>query len=274
MPFKTLLVHVEATAESDLRLRTAVELASNWGAALLGVGGCKPAYLDNPMLLSGYDDGTLVQAIADMETEDLAKSAERFAAASAGLGDAAQFLSVRNYPDRVLAACSAGADIIIASAHRGPRASTAAAADLVLRSGLPVLTVQADRPPVSTRHVVVAWKNTREARRAVSDAIPLLAAAERVTILRIHPTPDPETGARSEEAVAARLARHGVNAIPETLEASEGHAHAALTSFAVKEQAGLIVAGAYGHTRLGEWALGGMTDSLLSSAPVPVLFSH
>jgi nucleotide-binding universal stress UspA family protein len=274
MTFKTLLVHVEPTPESDLRLRTAVDLALNWGATLIGVGGCEPAFIDNPMMITGYDDGTLIQALTDIETKDLAVAKERFAVATRDLGKAAQWLAARDYPDHALAACAAGADLIVASAHKGPRASTAAAADLVLRAGLPVLTLPSVLPALNTKSVVIAWKNTREARRAVSDALPLLAAAESVTVLRIHPAEDPDHDDRSEEAVVARLRRHGVKAFAKTLVRPEGEAYATLTSFAAEQHVGLIVAGAYGHSRFGEWALGGMTETLLSYAPLPILFSH
>lgn len=114
-------------------------------------------------------------------------------------------------------------------------------------------------PPGSiiAKSVVVAWKNTCEARRAVSDALPLLIAAESVTFLRIHPDVDPDHDARTEEAVVARLRRQGVQAFAKTMEQPENDAYQALTTFAVKHQAGLIVSGAYGHSRFGEWGARG-----------------
>ena len=274
MNYKTLLVHVEPTADSDLRLRISVDLAQQLGATLIGVGGCEPAYLANPMMMTGYSDGALIQTLDDIDTAGLAECEARYNEAVKPLGSAARWISDRDYPDRALGVCAAGADIIVASAHRGPKASTAAAIDLVLRAGIPVLTVPTDLPAIRMKKVVVAWKNTREARRAVSDALPMLRAADDVTVLRICPATDTRLAYSGLDDVVGRLKRHGVNVRGETLERPSADTFHALSRFAEEKLADVIVAGAYGHSRFGEWMLGGLTLSLLEQSPLPVLFSH
>ena len=273
MAYKTLLVHVEAHPDSDLRLGFAVDLARELDAALIGVGGGEPAYLDNPMMMDGHVDGALIQTLTDMDTADLKEAETRFRLATRDIG-AAMWISDRDYPDRALEVCAAGADLIVASAQRGPRASTAAAADLVLRTGVPVLTIPTDLPAIRTKRIVIAWKNTREARRAVSDALPLLIAADEVAVVRICPSKDASESHSSLEDVVGRLKRHGINASPKTLLRPSEEAFDALTSFAENQLADLIVAGAYGHSRFGEWMLGGVTQDLLAHSTLPVLFSH
>jgi nucleotide-binding universal stress UspA family protein len=275
MSYKSLLIHVEPSPESNLRLRIAVDLAHGLGATLIGVGGNQPLYLDDSMLVTGYGDGMVVQTLFDMDAANLAEAEARFHAAAASLGAAAIWLSDSEYPDHALQICAAGADLIIASAHRGPRASTAAAADLVLRAGLPILTVPTDLPAIRTKNIVIAWKNTREARRAVGDALPLLMAADEVTVLHVCPTVATTRAVHSGlDDVVARLTRHGVKPSVKTLEVPSEHTFQAVTKFAEEQLVDLIVAGAYGHSRAGEWMLGGVTQDLLAYSPLPVLFSH
>jgi nucleotide-binding universal stress UspA family protein len=275
MTYKTLLIHVEPTPESNLRLRIAVDLARELGATLIGVGGSQPLYLDNSGLMAGYGDGTVIQTLVDLDAASLTEAEARFHAATGSLARAAIWLSHTDYPDHALQVRAAGADLIIASAHRGPNTSTAAAADLVLRAGLPILTVPTDLAAIRTKNIVIAWKNTREARRAVSDALPLLIAADKVTVLHVCPAAATASAAHSGlDAVVARLTRHGVRPCLKTLEMPREDTFRAITKFAEEQLVDLIVAGAYGHSRLGEWVLGGVTQDLLAYSPLPVLFSH
>jgi nucleotide-binding universal stress UspA family protein len=271
MSYHTLLVHVEPTPESDMRLRAAVRLASDFDATLIGVGGCKPAYIDNPWIAETA--GETIQALVDAESADLKEAKTRFHDLAVALGPAALWCSDRDYPDRVLAQRAAGADMIVSSAQGQSKASTAGAADLVMQAGIPVLVVPVDLPAIRTRTIVIAWKNTREARRAVSDALPLLKRAEHVTVLRICGAEQTheESGL---DSVAGRLLRQGVSASSETLTASTDDTTDVLTRFAEERLMDLIVAGAYGHSRVREWALGGVTHGLLERSPLPVLFSH
>lgn len=147
---------------------------------------------------------------------------------------------------------------------------------LLLETGRPVLVV----PPrftahAAARHVVVAWRPTRDAARALHDALPLLRAAQSVDVLQVDPLGgDGGDGAEPGADIATHLARHGLN-VRVVVHARAGETvGSALADHARHSGAGLVVAGGYGHSRFREWVLGGVTRELLHSAEVPVLFSH
>jgi nucleotide-binding universal stress UspA family protein len=123
-------------------------------------------------------------------------------------------------------------------------------------------------------HVVVGWKDTREARRAVQDALPFLREAKRVTIVELCEKDQIEAARRRVDDVAHYLARHGIKAevrVEMQLRASGADHFVGLAS---DEGADLLVIGAYGHSRLNERVFGGMTRDLLTSSPICCLMSH
>ncbi|HZB90176.1 MAG TPA: universal stress protein, partial [Stellaceae bacterium] len=123
--------------------------------------------------------------------------------------------------------------------------------------------------------VLIGWKSGREAARAVNDALPLLQQARSVTVLAINP----EDGIGGDGDVPAadialHLARHGVKAAAAHTVAKEIDEGDALLNYADDISADLIVAGAYGHSRLSELVFGGVSRTLLTTMTVPVLLSH
>lgn len=147
---------------------------------------------------------------------------------------------------------------------------------LLLESGRPVLIVpphcQVKMPP---RHVVVAWRPTREASRALHDAMPLLRAAESVDVLEIEAGPEErsEDGAQPGADIATHLARHDLK-VRVVVQQSGGSVTTELLRHCEQSGAQLLVAGGYGHSRFREWVLGGTTRELLQFAQLPVFFSH
>ena len=124
--------------------------------------------------------------------------------------------------------------------------------------------------------VAVAWKDSREGRRAVIDALPFLQRAERIQLVAIcdDKAAAPATAARLSD-VADHLLRHGVKTTFNAAIAEKGSdAAEQLLDIAERQRADLIVAGAYGHSRLQEWAFGGFTRALLAQTERAVLFSH
>lgn len=148
--------------------------------------------------------------------------------------------------------------------------------DLLLGSGRPVLVVPPQYVPRSgRRYAVVAWQPTREAARAVHDALPLLRDAEQIDVLVVDPQVDAtHHGPMPGNDIAAHLARHGLKvnvvAIPSMGESTP----AAILRFVAESGAELLVAGGYSHSRWREQVIGGVTRTLLAQTPVPVLFSH
>jgi nucleotide-binding universal stress UspA family protein len=136
-----------------------------------------------------------------------------------------------------------------------------------------VLVVATESSPLELKRVIVAWKDTREARRAAADALPILKIATSVSLVEIAPEAELIAASARLADVAAWLARHDVTA--ECLPiASDGDDADRLNVLAKEWGADLIVAGAYGHSRVREWALGGVTRSLLGTSLRSVFVSH
>jgi nucleotide-binding universal stress UspA family protein len=208
--------------------------------------------------------------VADDVTRDAFKTAEAaFRTALTGFSLETEWRTAVDFPAIAIASMAAGADIVII----GPTSSADAfdAGDVVMRAGRPILVAPAEQDRLDAEKILVAWKNRREARRAVSDAMPFLREAKQVTLLHVSEAgeDDPATA----DAVAL-LARHGVRAGVETSSPGKAATSEQILAAAAGKGCGLIVLGAYGHSRLREWAFGGVTRDLLKSSPVPCLFSH
>jgi nucleotide-binding universal stress UspA family protein len=141
--------------------------------------------------------------------------------------------------------------------------------------GRPVLVA----PPTRVRnpvgeHALVAWRDCREARRALASAIPLLQRASGVTLYGVCGSDEAEAAAAELEDVVGYLARHEIKAEPVVARDLETATGTQILDEALARNAGLIVAGAYGHARLREWVLGGVTRDLLADSPICLCLAH
>jgi nucleotide-binding universal stress UspA family protein len=165
------------------------------------------------------------------------------------------------------------ADLAVA-ARGAPRADAEARSTLealLLETGRPLLIPGAVALSADfAERVVIAWKPTPQAARAVAFAMPFLIRAKEITVLTV----DEEGNERGAAArLIAHLAWHGIKAVPERLApGAEGAAATMLAAASAK--GGLLVMGGYGHTRLREWVFGGFTSLVLDTAEVPVLMAH
>ena len=141
----------------------------------------------------------------------------------------------------------------------------------LLTSGRPVLIPPATPMAALPETIVVAWKAAPEAARAVTAAMPMLAAAKQILIVTVAE----EEGISDEEGarLTTSLRWHGLNASTRHLQPDPRGAAETLLS-AAEEQAALVVVGAYGHSRLREWIFGGFTQHVMRDAQVPVLMMH
>jgi nucleotide-binding universal stress UspA family protein len=150
-----------------------------------------------------------------------------------------------------------------------------APAELVLQSGRPVLFVPniGEYSGIGSR-VLVAWNGRRESARAAFDALPLLKRAEKVSVLWINPGDD--SAARQVPAgdLCMALARHGVTCEAAAIDQQDQPDGETLLARARYTHANLIVMGCYGHSRLREFVLGGVTRHVLRDMNVPVLMAH
>ena len=145
---------------------------------------------------------------------------------------------------------------------------------LVLKSGRPLLAIADPAKWHMPERALVAWKDTREARRAVADALPFLAAANTVRIVEfVEDESNIATARKRAQDVAAWLAGHGIKASV-AARRPLGQACDEIEAAAEDIDADLIVAGAYGRTRLGEWMFGGVTRHLLKTSRRPLLLAH
>lgn len=266
MSYKTLLTHVEPGEDARWRVRLAVALAARFDAALIGLGARAFDVWPDPTAASH-------QALKEAIEADLEQARQVFEEETAGLRGPVVWRTATDYPAAALAETACGADLIVAAGTcPKPFQTFADPGALIVGAGAPVLIAPEGTAGVEADKVLIGWKNTREARRAVADALPFLTAAREVEVVRVHGAQ--EETPESLDLVAQRLRRHGVNARCAMLARGAGSVAQDLQEAAASRSAGLIVTGGYGHSRLQELVLGGVTRGLLGQAAVPVLFSH
>jgi len=170
-----------------------------------------------------------------------------------------------DYPADALARKARSADLVVIGQTKGPGDAFGSLdpGEALLKIGRPTLVVPDGVSSLRAEHVVIGWKDTREARRAVQDALPFLHEASRVTVVEIYESGEESTPQAHIDDVVRYLTRHRITAIPRVILREQGPCAAQLVKLAQEEGADLIVTGAYGHSRLGEWIFGGVTRDLL-----------
>lgn len=272
MTYRTLLVHAQAGAEP--RLTTAAALARAHGARLIGLGVemFEPLTMVDPY---GFAQGEWLTLMREQIEKDLDLAQEAFERCAADIDH--EWRRLVDLPTPSMARTARAADLIVAGgAPRGDRSGYRSTdlGELIVSAGRPVLVAPPSGGELSGKRVLVAWKDTREARRAALDALPLLVRAEQVTVVAVVPEDQIETAEFQTGEVAGWLQRHGVTARAEVIAGFDDEAGGQIQLLAAGVDADLIVAGGYGHNRFTEWLLGGVTRSLLTDAAQFVLFSH
>jgi nucleotide-binding universal stress UspA family protein len=145
---------------------------------------------------------------------------------------------------------------------------------VIVHAGRPVLLVPSGVDALQGRRILIGWKDTREARRAIWDALPLLRQAEDVLAVHVGERGGQIGGGSNVEDAAQYLARHEIR-IRTRIEAEAKDSIAGELIRSAKDHgADLIVTGGYGHSRLGEFIFGGVTRELITTSPICCLFSH
>lgn len=276
--YRSILVHVDREGESRKRIELALGLAKAHHAALIGLSAGLPR-IPIELYANGFATIPTTSDFSQLDREELDAEFKRasalFTEVTAKSGIRTEWRAELDVPALALAGAANAADLIVGGCGPDSLLSDlrmAATGDLLMRAGRPILAVPADVSALSARNIVIAWKSSREARRAVADAMPFLTRADKVHIVHIG-----EGGADESEAaqdLKALLQRHEVFAQVESEPRGEGPIDEQIVKAARRYDADLIVAGAYGHTRLREWVLGGMTRGLLARSPVTCLLSH
>jgi nucleotide-binding universal stress UspA family protein len=269
--YATLLVHAEPGPTGSGRVAAAAALAQDLDAHLIGLGAETFETISDPGGV--YGSGEWLVLLQEQTNNNLQAAETAFRNAAAGIDF--EWRSAQDFPNRAMARTARAADLLIASPRaRASTTSSVDPAELAMTAGRPVLLVPERASRLEAKTVVVAWKDTREARRALADALPFLLRADDVLVQAVC-EPDENDSALFETGdVVAALKRHGVAARASVVHAHGRDVAGALARAADRAKADLIVAGAYGHSRAREWLAGGVTRELMQHPPCFVLFSH
>lgn len=274
MPFRDIVVHVANGTTAGKALDAAFGLARDHEARLIGVAVQQPAVL----LTDGFGPlaPSILEDIEATSSTEVAEAKMRFDAASERFGytGKVEWRVGRGAVTDVLALHGRYADVIMVDQTDPGQdlPSFGIPAELALMSGRPVLTVPyiGAQQPIGGR-VVVAWNASREAARAVADALPILTRAQRVDVLAVSPD---NIGDLPGGDIARHLAAHGVTANVEIRAGAEIDAGQEILNFLSDSGADLLVMGCYGHPRFQQMIFGGVTRTILREMTVPVLLSH
>jgi nucleotide-binding universal stress UspA family protein len=271
MTIKDILVHVDTSLTCPGRLKLAIGLAQRFDAALCGI-----FILPSRELLELTASEAAVRFALDfVELERRAGELEdEFRSLLRQQGLAGDWEAARGSAAPCIAQRGRVADLVILGQRDPDRPEILEAPeDVILTCGRPVLVVPyAGRFDQIGSDVLVAWNGSREATLAMHDALPLMTASRPVTVMTVTTDGDPPTAVDSDPV--PHLVRHGLNARRERLPVRDLKPAEATLSRAAEIGADLIAMGAYGHSRLREAMLGGMTRDMLRRMTVPVLMSH
>lgn len=277
MSYRDILVHVDDTKACAARLDVAVGLAERFEAHLTGI------YVDAGLAIPAMADvqisPALLEGLEEEHRRRCAQAMKGFESRLARSQVAREWRLAEGELVSTLTRHARYADLLVMgqdSPDEGAIVLGGLPDAVTLACGRPVLIVPyigATRAPGS--RIVVAWNGSREAARAVNDALPLLRGADAVEVLSINPAEGEERDADLPGAdISLHLARHGVEAEARQSVASDVDVGDMLLSHISDYGADLVVMGAYGHARLREVVLGGATRQLLKHMTVPVLMSH
>ena len=262
MSYKSIIVNLDIDGPVVPILKLAIDLAMHFEARLIGFSAAE-AHLP----FGGPEGGAIAAEVWQQEKDDiehrLLKLHAEFDKLTAGAVKA-EWRQMVGDPTRSLAVTARLADLIVIAARSGAATGdayrTVDPGSLVIQSGRPILIAADADAPMAAKHAVIAWKDTREARRAVADAVPLLLSAEEVSVVTVDREPN-EATRKAIADVGAFLLHHGIKARTEVISAKDESR--SLREFFGACRADIVVSGAYGHSRLREWAFGGVTRSLL-----------
>jgi len=270
MSYAALMVYVDPDRAPERLVRFAAHLADKFNAALIGLSAVAPLVADG-LLASEMSPAHIKEIRAN-----LVDKGNWFRNVAGAIHRNVEWRAVLEVPTKAVAREARSVDLIIIAQHEALRDVYTGLdpGGTILRVGRPTLVVPDRVSSLRADHVVIGWKDTREARRAIHDAVPLLHDATRVTIVEICPLGEEGAAQERMDDVARYLNRHHIIGGRGVILHGDGSSAALLTRLAQDDGADLLVTGAYGHTRLGEWIFGGVTRELLTTSPICGLMSH
>ncbi|MFN3348629.1 universal stress protein [Pseudorhodoplanes sp.] len=280
--FKDVLLQVSSYPEptSAAVIEQAVLMAEAWGA------GISALTFKVAIPSAGNALANALLDIPGMVATERQKSAANVQAILDVFGDVAAMHGVRH--EQIVESCATSQIAMVATEHARlhditiiPLAEHTAlqhyvAESVVFGSGRPVIVIPQDtgrRRPSTFDTVGIAWDFSRPAARALADALPILRRAKSVRVVTITQEKQIDTR-RSDNWLKKHLACHGIEAVLEKQDAAGRTIGQSLEDYATARDLDLLVMGAYGHSRLRDFILGGATKSIIANPPLPVLMSH
>jgi nucleotide-binding universal stress UspA family protein len=267
MTFAAIMVTVDFDPASKTRISLAADLARRFGSLLIGVAGWP--------LLKRPGEKVSNNDLAERAAKELRGLGEKFHKIAEEFAVRAEWRSSMDFPREVIPKEARAADLLVIGQGmlRGDVVHSYDPGTIILAAGRPVLVVPPEIDRLELSRVLVAWKDTREARRAIRDALPFLKLADEVNIA-VAKTPGAEDADAQIADVSKYLDRHDVRVAQQIATVASEDEEVLLLDLARQHRVNLIVAGAYGRTRLSEWIFGGVTRHLLLNSPVPCLLSN
>jgi nucleotide-binding universal stress UspA family protein len=273
MSYASLMVYVDADAMPEQRVRLAASLADRFTAILMGMSALA---IPPPVVADGMAMAELTDVDVELIRAKLADKGNWFRGIAGGDRRRLEWRSVLDLPIEALTRGARSADLVIIGQVKAPGGIYRALdpGEAILQMGRPTLVVPEGVSSLLAEHIVIGWKDTREARRAARDALPFLQQATRVTIVEACGPDEEKTALERLDGVARYLMHHRIKGGPKVILEQRGSGAKQLIRIAQEERADLLVTGAYGHSRLGEWIFGGMTRELLATSPICCLMSR
>jgi nucleotide-binding universal stress UspA family protein len=271
-----IVVFLDGRSETTGILKFAGVLAQEHDAHLIGVF-IQPEPKVTPAETFAVGVGTL--AVVEAHRAQLEKIERRQRALFEDIvthqGIRSEWRSLTHWSSDVgVAAHYADLSVIAHSERSGEASPSGLAESLILTSGRPVVLFPLNGTVSRIRRILVGWNASREAVRAVADALPFLVRAEAIEVLAVDPEHYRDHGQEPGADIARHLTRHGAKVSVRRVSSGGEDIGRVLLSRAVSFGADLLAVGAYGHSRLSEWIFGGVTQTMLREAELPVLMSR
>lgn len=277
---KDIAVFYDTSGFGKRVLKTAARLASEQSARLVGITTSNKASdtIPEDSFARGEAIGEVIDRIQSSMSNHLLLAAQQLKEEAALFGVPAEFRAVPHIDSDVgIALHSLYCDLLIVGHPGAPGAPFSwSSIDVLQQTGVPILIVpEASSGRQIARRIAVAWNASRQARRAIADALPLLIAADAVDLLIVDPASKAEWHGEEPGAdMAAYLARHGVRVDLHRIASQDKHLADVIVEHARHVNADLIVFGAYSRPRISEAILGGVSRTLLADVPFPLFVSH
>jgi len=275
MTYATVMVHLKLGRSNAQVLRIAGAFSERFGSRLIGVAAAQPIQFN---INEGCLGGDLIAQDREAIVEECKRAEQEFHTAYEGRQITSEWRSTTMCSTiaAYVARQARSADLIVtamATKNTFDTQRQVRIADLLMQAGRPLLIVPDSVDAHCFSSILIGWKDTSETRRAIMDALPLLKLAKHISVVEIAEEGEINTAHANLDDVCAWLKRHDIDAIPIISESRADDAKH-LQLLAQEQSVDVFVTGAYGHSRLHEWSLGGMAKTLFLQENFMSFLSH